>query len=118
MPPVSAEWQNFGIAGLLIFAILTIAKLWISSAERVQMERTKVEDKKADAMASALTSLSGKIDTHHTADILSHNALDRGISELKGHVLEAINWQERTPVESPIPTPRGIYGVRPKSGGG
>lgn len=119
------DWEklatNFGLPGLMLvvfgYVALTLGKLWISSAERTKVEEIKVEDKKAEAMTSALTSLSGKIDSHHTTDIQSHQSLAVGIGEIKGKLDEAINWQDRTPIEG-VPRPTGLYGVRAKTSPG
>lgn len=115
-----AAVTNFGLPGLMLAALVWVAKAWIASNERIQLERVKVEDKKADAMITALNGLGAKVDAHHTLDIQSHAALASGIAELRGQVTEAISWQERTPVENPRQTPAaGGYGPqRPGSRGG
>ena len=111
------DWEalakNFGLPGLMLGAMIYGWRLWVASNERVQLEKVKVEDKKADAMAGALTSLSGKIDTHHTIDIQSHTDLATGIAELHGKVDQAL--ASNTPVHG---VPTGYYGPsRPKSQG-
>jgi hypothetical protein len=117
MEPNWTILTNFGLPGLMLGALLFIAKAWIAKSERVEMERIKVEDKKADAFIATLNSLAAKIDAHHTLDIQSHSALGSAIAELRGQVTEAISWQERTPVEQPAPR-AGTYGPqRPGSRG-
>lgn len=111
---------NFGLPGLMLAAIVLVVREWMKSIERIEaekrkvdIERVKVEDKKADAMASALTSLSGKIDAHHTVDIQSHTSLATEIAELHGKVDQAL--ASNTPVRG---VPIGGYGPhRPKSQG-
>ena len=121
------DWEqlatNFGLPGLMLAAIFAIAKLWIASSERVQMERVKVEDKRADATVAALTSLGGKLDAHHTADLQGHQELAAGIARVQGS-LDTL--YEFTPVNQPIPrrqtpgqgVPAGYYAQRPKTQGG
>jgi hypothetical protein len=116
------DWEalakNFGMPGLMLGAMIYGWRLWVASNERVQLEKVKVEDKKAEAMAGALTSLSGKIDLHHTTDIQSHQEMAEGIAELHGKLDQAIT--DRTPVRG-VPTvePTGGYypPARPKTGG-
>lgn len=91
--------QNLGLPGVMLLVIFAIAKMWIASSERRDMERIKVEDKRADGMVAALTSLNGKVDAHHTLDIQSHAAIGTGIAELRGKVDEAISATRRTPAE-------------------
>jgi hypothetical protein len=131
------DWEkaatNFGLPGLMLVIIYALIRLWLSSNERieagkraVELEKTKVEDKKADAMASALTSLSGKIDAHHTNDLQSHADMASGIAELHGKIDQALI--DRTPVEMPVrrvtpprglPAETGYYPpARPKTQGG
>ena len=118
MEPNWTILTNFGLPGLMLGALLFIAKAWIAKSERVEMERIKVEDKKADAFIATLNSLAAKIDAHHTLDIQSHSALGAAIAELRGQVTEAISWQERTPVEQPAPRSAGAYGpARPGTRG-
>ena len=108
---------QFGLPGLMIVAIYLIitgvGKAWIASNERIQMERIKVEDKKADALVTALTSLGSKVDAHHTMDIQSHQELGEGISAIDAK-LDAIHGL--TPVKG-TPKVEGEYGpfVRPKT---
>lgn len=123
------EWKelatNFGLPGLMIAAAVVIIKQWFASNERIEqgkravdLEKVKVEDKKADAMASALTSLSGKIDTHHTNDLQSHTEMSGDIRELHGKLDQALI--DRTPVRG-VPQqvePGGYYSGRPKSSPG
>jgi hypothetical protein len=106
---------NFGLPGVMLFAIVSLIKLWMTSTERieagkraVELEKVKVEDKKADAMASALTSLSGKIDAHHTNDLQSHQEMASEIANIHGKLDQAII--DRTPVEMPrrVTPPRGL----------
>jgi hypothetical protein len=82
------DWQQFatqfGLPGVMLLAIIGIAKLWLASHEKLELERIKVEDKKADAMTAALTSLSGKLDSHHTIDLQSHRDLGEGIARIEG----------------------------------
>ncbi len=110
---------NFGLPGLLIACIYlivtTLGKQWVASNERIQMERIKVEDKKADALVAALTTLAAKVDAHHTMDIQSHQELGEGISAIDAK-LDAIHGL--TPVKGvPKAEPSGEYGpfVRPKT---
>ena len=102
MEPNWTTVANFGLPGLMLMFAWLIAKTWIASSERVAMEKVKVEDKKADAVVSAMTSLSGKIDSHHTADIQSHTALAVGIGELRGKLDEVLD-RGHTPVGG-VPT--------------
>lgn len=114
------DWEkfgNYGLPGLMLVAIVYIVKAWLASNERVELERVKVEDKKADAMASALTSLSGKIDTHHTVDLQSHQEMSNGIFELHGKIDQALS-DRATPVEGVPRMQTGPYGMRPKPGSG
>ena len=103
--------KDFGLPGLLIlvigFVTLTLGKLFIASAERVQLERVKVEDKRADATVAALTTLNGKIDANHTANLQGHQEIATGIAEIRGKLDEAIGWQERSDVTA-IPQPRRV----------
>lgn len=125
------EWKeiatNFGLPGLMIAAAVVVIRQWFAMAERVEtgkrgveLERIKVEDKKADAMAAALTSLSGKIDAHHTNDLQSHTDMAEGIANLHGKLDQALI--DRTPVRGvpQVDPPTGYYGPRPKTspGGG
>jgi hypothetical protein len=130
------DWEkfaaNFGLPGLMLLAIVTLIRLWMASNERieqgkraVEVEKVKVEDKKADAMASALSSLSGKIDAHHTNDLQSHADMASGIANLHGKIDQAL--VDRTPVEMPrrVTPPRGLPAEsgyyppgRPKTQGG
>ena len=115
------DWANiaekFGLPGLMLvlfsWALVNVAKWWIASNERIQVDRIKVEDKKADATVAALISLSGEIRSHHTVEMQNHADLSGKIGRLEGSVAEAIAWQERTPVESPRPA-----GQRAASAGG
>ncbi len=118
MEPNWTILTNLGLPGVMLGILFFIARAWIASNERTQMKALEVQDKKADAFAASLNVLGGKIDAHHTADIQSHQALATGIAELRGQVSEAINWQERTPVEQPVPRAAGTYGPqRPGSRG-
>jgi uncharacterized protein YlxW (UPF0749 family) len=91
------DWEkaatNFGLPGLMLVLIYALIRLWMASNERVEqgkraveLEKVKVEDKKADAMASALTSLSGKIDSHHTNDLQSHEKMSSELANLHGKI--------------------------------
>ena len=111
---------NFGLPGLMLVAIIVVIREWMKSSERVEagkrtveLERCKIEDKKADAMAAALTSLSGKIDMHHTVDLQSHQSIATEVAELHGKLDQAL--ASNTPVHG---VPTGYYGPsRPKSQG-
>jgi hypothetical protein len=132
------DWEkfalNFGLPGLMLVAIGYVMKMWIASNEKVQLERIKVEDKKtdvdskrADAMVTALTTLSGKIDNHQVTDIKSHQEMAEEIAGLHGKLDQAIT--DRTPVEGTavrrstpaqgVATSATEYGpfTRPKTGG-
>lgn len=124
------EWKeiatNFGLPGLMIAAAVVIIRQWMSMVERietgkrsVELERSKVEDKKADAMAAALGSLSGKIDTHHTSDLQSHSEMASEISNLHGKLDQAL-IDRSTPVRGvqQVDPPRGYYADRPKTNPG
>ena len=108
------DWGNladkFGLPGLMIvlfaWSFVNVGKLWIASNERIQGDRIKVEDKKADAFTSALSSLSGEMRAHHTVEMQNHTTLTGHIAEIRGSVSEALAWQDRTPVESPVPRMR------------
>lgn len=115
MEPNWTILTNFGLPGLMLGVLFLIAKAWIAKSERVEMERIKVEDKKADAFVSTLNSLAAKIDAHHTLDIQSHSAIGSAIAELRGQVTEAISWQERTPVEHKTPQAT-TYGIGRRAG--
>lgn len=112
---------NFGIPGLLIAAIYltvtTLGKMWVQSNERIQMERIKVEDKKADAMVSALASLASTVAAHHTADIQSHQALGEGIAAIdaKLDTIHGLTPVKGVPKVDPPPSEYGYH--RPKTGG-
>jgi hypothetical protein len=93
--------EKFGLPGLMLIVIAYIAKLWIASNERVQMDRTKVEDKKADAMTAALASLSGKVDAHHTADLEAHGEMSAASARIESK-LDAVHGF--TPVRG-VPSP-------------
>lgn len=115
------DWANlaekFGLPGLMLilfgWAFVNIGKLWIASNERIQSDRIRVEDKKADATVAALTSLSGKLDAHHTVEMQNHAVMSSTVGRIEGQLAEALAWQERTPVEVPRPTP-----PRAQTGGG
>lgn len=106
------DWEkfalNFGLPGLMLGVIFAIAKLWIASSERIQLERVKVDDKRADATVAALTSLGGKIDSHQIADIKSHQEMAEGLAELHGAVNQALA-DRATPIQG---VPVGQYGPR------
>lgn len=112
---------NFGLPGVMLGVIFLLVKMWIASnekleaaklasQEKIELERIRVEDKKADAMVAAFTSLGTKIDAHHTLDIQSHSELSRDIGEIR-----AILTERSTPAEGVI-AGAGHYG-RPKTGG-
>lgn len=110
--------EKFGLPGLMLAAIYAIAKLWIASSERVQLERVKVEDKRADAMVTALTTLGGKVDAQHTANLQSHQEIASGIAGIDSK-LDAIHGL--TPVRGvPLVEPSAGYypPQRPKTQGG
>lgn len=135
---VSEFATNFGLPGLLIAAwyllqskrddragTLEEKKLAAANAHderKLQLEerRLSIEDKKADAMATALTSLSGKVDAHHTLDIESHRELGEGIAEIKGQ-LEGARWYREEVTNPgtapPVPTRTPPRGVRAPSRG-
>ena len=106
------DWANlaekFGLPGVMLaafgYVFVLLGKQWISSNERIQTDRIRVEDKKADGVVSALTSLSGEIRSHHTVEMQNHAELKAAVSRLDGSVSEALAWQERTPVETPRPS--------------
>lgn len=115
------DWEkfagNYGLPGLMIVALIYVMKMWLASTERIELEKVKVEDKKADAMAAALTSLSGKIDTHHTSDLQSHTEMSGDIRELHGKIDQALI--DRTPVRGVQQVePGGYYSGRPKTNPG
>ena len=103
---------NFGLPGIMLGVLVLIANNWIKSNERIRMREIDVEDRKADTFATSITSLAGKVDAHHTADIQSHNQLGQDIAEIRGKLDEAIGWQERTPVEHNTPRPGTVYGLK------
>ncbi len=99
--------SNFGLPGIMLGFLFLTVRAWLASQERiaegrrvVDMERIKIEDKKADAMVVSLGTLTTQVTSHHTLDIQSHAALGAGIAEIRGKLDEAIGWQERTPVEN------------------
>jgi len=104
---------NFGLPGVMLAIIYALIRLQMQSNERiesgkreVEKEKVKVEDKKADAMAAALTSLSGKIDAHHTNDLQSHEKMSSELANLHGKIDTIAGL---TPV-------RGVPQVEPPSG--
>ena len=112
------DWQqfakDFGLPGLLIavwYLLQSNRDKAVSSLEEKKLaledRKLNIEDKKADAMASALTSLSGKIDAHSILDIESHRELGEGIAEIKGQ-LEGSRWyrEEKTNPGTEPPTRR------------
>lgn len=107
--------KTVGLPGVMFVGLCVVVfKLGIRSIdawERTQGERTKVEDKKADAMSTALTSLSGKVDAHHTLDIQSHAELSNGIAGLDSKLDTALGL---TPVRG-VPKVSGER--RPARGG-
>lgn len=115
------DWANlaekFGLPGLMLilfgYAFVNVGKIWIASRERIETDRIKVEDKKADATVAALISLGGKLDAHHTVEMQNHAAQSSALARIDGQLGEALAWQERTPVESPRP-----QGQRAASAGG
>lgn len=84
------DWEkllyNVGLPGVMLMVIYSIAKLGIASWEKNQSERNKVEDKKADALTIALTSLSTKLDYHHTSELGWHNDNTRALAEIRGRM--------------------------------
>jgi hypothetical protein len=124
------DWEkvgtNFGLPGLMLGAIVFLIRLWMQSNERIEagkravdLEKVKVEDKKAEAMASALTSLSGKIDSHHTNDLQSHEKMSSELANLHGKIdtIAGLTPVRGVPLVDP---PQGYYAQqgRPKTNPG
>lgn len=116
------DWEKlgstFGLPGLMLVGIYMIARFGIAAWERISMERVKVEDKRADATVAALTSLSGKIDNHHTDDLQSHQDMAEGIANLHGKIDGVLG---NTPVHGVprVEQGQGYYPPgRPKTQGG
>lgn len=128
------DWEklasNFGLPGVMLAAIAYVMRMWIASNERnelvksasnerIEMARLKVEDKKADAMATAFGTLSSKIDSHHTDDLQSHSEMAEGIANLHGAFAA---FADLTPVRgTQRQDPQGYYGGgsnRPKTNPG
>ena len=104
------EWIDavklFGPFGLLVGALYMIARDWITRNHALAIEKLKhesrridIEEKKADAMTTALTTLSGKIDSHATADLTSHKDMAEGIAAIHGKLDGIMDERDRTPVE-------------------
>lgn len=137
------DWQqfatNFGLPGLLIgvwYLLQSKRDAGVQSLEEKKLagrqsleehklgleeRRLGVEEKKAEALASALTSLSGKVDSHHTLDLQSHQDLGEGIARIETE-LAASRWyrEEKTNpgTEPPLPPRRTpARGVRAPSRG-
>lgn len=109
------DWEklitNAGLPGLMLGVLYLIAKLAIASnerqaaaklavEERIQTERVKVEDKKADALTVVITSLVVKMENHHSQELEWHNANTRDLSQLMGHfglIGQSQNQQEPAP---------------------
>ncbi len=107
---------QLGISGVLIYAFVKVALVFISNWSKAEEARTK-------ALADGFSALISKVDNHHTNDIQSHTGLATGIAEIRGKLDEAIGWQERTPVGEisrtrtpPQGVPAGYYPPqRPKT---
>jgi hypothetical protein len=116
--------KAFGPLGLVVLALYLLARDWMARHERIEMQKLKVEDKKADAFSTALISLGGKVDAHATQDIASHTEMAKGMARIEGKLDGVMDERERTPIEgirrvTPVEgVPTGYYSHRPGTKGG
>lgn len=115
---------QLGIAGAVLFVMWQLMASKMRSDARAEEKRldiyARAEEKRTEAIVDGFASLTGKVDSHHTLDIQSHQAIATSIATLSGQVTEAISWQERTPIGGP-PTPEpakraphGFYSIGKK----
>lgn len=80
--------QLLGQAGLGVGALVILARVVLKIGER---------------MIAAIDRVGTKIDDHTKADTEALGALRQDVAVLNGRVEQALDWKERTPVDSPIP---------------
>lgn len=103
---------QLGAIGAVLFVVWKIGVKLVDRQGESERERTA-------AIAEGFKSITQSVNTHHAIDIESHAKLAEAHSDLlaavqrfEGKLDAALDWQERTPVESRIPV-RTTYGPRP-----
>lgn len=100
---------QLGICGAMLLVFWRVAIKWID-------RNAEVENQKTAAMAEGFKSLSGKVDTHHMADIQSHSEMAFGIAKIEGMLTERSGVHVVPDLPNPLPrrdTPRdGVRVVR------
>jgi hypothetical protein len=103
---------QLGIAGLLVVVGYRLAVLLIDRWQTTQATQTaafaEAERDRTRALTIGLTSISDRVQTHAIADIQSHAEIVDRISRFEGKLDATLDWQERTPINAPIPS-----GLRP-----
>lgn len=93
---------QLGVAGALLFVVYKLTTLAI--------ERWgKIEDAKTAAIAEGFKSITSSINTHHQADIRSHQEMATGIAEIKGMLTERSGVHE---MPQPPRTRTPAHGIR------
>lgn len=82
--------QLLGQAGIGVGALIILARVVFKIGER---------------MIAAIDRVGSKIDEHTKADTEALGALRQDVAVLNGRVEQALDWKERTPVETPTPRP-------------
>jgi hypothetical protein len=81
-------WLQLGIGGALLFVVWQLAAMALRNWREVEAQRldvyAKAEEQRTNTIAAGFATLTGKVDTHTTADLASHQALATGIAEIKG----------------------------------
>jgi len=80
----------------------------------------EAEKERTLAIVKGFEQVTTSIQSHSSADVASHDRLAASHAEVRetvkrfeGKLDAALDWQERTPVESRIPATRTQYGPRP-----
>lgn len=107
---------QLGIAGFVLLIGYRIALVLIKNWRETEAERTQ-------AIAAGFSTLTGKVDAHHTQDLQSHQQLATGIARFDAKLDAVLDGQERSGVGPPPQPPRraqtpaqgvpvGYYGPR------
>jgi hypothetical protein len=93
----------------LIAVVYLLGSQLIRNWRETERERTAATTETFQAIAAGLTTLAGKIDAHHRADIESHGEMAMGLARIEKGVDVAHERAERMDLKTP---PNGVQSTR------
>lgn len=84
----------------LILVVYLLGVQWLRGWRETERERTAATTKTFEAITAGLSTLGGKVDAHHTADIESHGEMATALARIeKGNDDERARAERQTPAQ-------------------